>query len=77
MAEAQAAVQALGVSHCKPRCAAARLLPEILAAATAFEADLLVIASRSDSHIGRAMIGGVAQKIIGLSEKPVLVLNLN
>ncbi len=49
---------------------------EILAAAAACQADLLVIGSRSDSHIGHAMIGGVAQKIIGLSDKPVLALNL-
>jgi nucleotide-binding universal stress UspA family protein len=49
---------------------------EILAAATASQADLLVIGSRNDSHVGHAMIGGVAQKIIGLSDKPVLVLNL-
>jgi nucleotide-binding universal stress UspA family protein len=49
---------------------------EILAAAAACQADLLVIGSRNDSHIGHAMIGGVAQKIIGLSDKPVLALNL-
>lgn len=49
---------------------------EILAAATAANADLLVIGSRNDSHLGHAMIGGVAQKIIGLSDKPVLALNL-
>lgn len=49
---------------------------EILAAAAACQADLLVIGSRSDSHIGRAVIGGVAQKVIGLSDKPVLALNL-
>jgi len=49
---------------------------EILAAATTVSADLLVIGSRNDSHIGHAMIGGVAQKIIGLSDKPVLALNL-
>ena len=49
---------------------------EILSAASAAQADLLVIGSRSNSHIGRAMIGGVAQKIIGLSDKPVLALNL-
>jgi len=76
MAEAQAAVQALGVSL-QTEVRSGKAFLEILAAATACEADLLVIASRSDSHIGRAMIGGVAQKIIGLSEKPVLVLNLN
>lgn len=49
---------------------------EILASAAAHKADLLVIGSRSDNRIGRAMIGGVAQKVIGLSENPVLVLNL-
>jgi nucleotide-binding universal stress UspA family protein len=50
---------------------------EILASATLHKADLLVISSRGNQHIGRAMIGGVAQKVIGLSEKPVLVLNLS
>jgi nucleotide-binding universal stress UspA family protein len=49
---------------------------EILASATLHKADLLVIGSRGDNRIGRAMIGGVAQKVIGLSDKPVLVLNL-
>lgn len=49
---------------------------EIIAAGAAVQADLLVIGSRNDSHVGHAMIGGVAQKIIGLSEKPVLALNL-
>ena len=49
---------------------------EILASAAAHKADLLVIGSRGDNRIGRAMIGGVAQKVIGLSDKPVLVLNL-
>ena len=46
---------------------------EILAAAAACQADLIVIGSRSDSHIGRALVGGVAQKVLGLSEHPVLV----
>jgi nucleotide-binding universal stress UspA family protein len=36
-------------------------------------ADLLVIGSRSDNSIKRALIGGVAQKTIGLSDCPVLV----
>jgi nucleotide-binding universal stress UspA family protein len=49
---------------------------EILASAATHQADLLVIGSRNDKHIGRSMIGGVAQKVIGLSDKPVLVLNL-
>jgi nucleotide-binding universal stress UspA family protein len=46
---------------------------EILAAATACQADLIVIGSRGDSRIGRALVGGVAQKVLGLSEHPVLV----
>lgn len=49
---------------------------EIIAAGSAVQADLLVIGSRNDSHVGHAMIGGVAQKIIGLSDNPVLALNL-
>jgi len=49
---------------------------EILGVAASCQADLLVIGSRNDSHIGHAMIGGVAQKIIGLSDTPVLALNL-
>jgi nucleotide-binding universal stress UspA family protein len=48
---------------------------EILAARTQCQADLIVIGSRSNSHIGRAMVGGVAQKVMGLSEVPVLVLH--
>lgn len=48
---------------------------EILAAARDGEADLIVIGSRNDRHIGRALIGGVAQKVVGLSEHPVLVLH--
>ena len=54
-----------------------KVYTEILACATAHRADLLVIGSRGDHPIGRAMIGGVAQKVIGLSEQPVLVLNLS
>lgn len=47
---------------------------EILAAAARSQADLIVIASRSDTTIRRAMMGGVAQKVMGLAESPVLVL---
>ena len=72
---AQAAALELGVNlQTELRCGKA--YQEILAAASTCHADLLVIGSRGDRHIGRAMIGGVAQKIIGLSDKPVLVLNL-
>jgi nucleotide-binding universal stress UspA family protein len=30
---------------------------------------------RDDTHLGRALVGGVAQKVLGLSEHPVLVLH--
>jgi nucleotide-binding universal stress UspA family protein len=48
---------------------------EILSAAVRCQADLIIIASRSDKSIGRALVGGVAQKVIGLAETPVLVLS--
>ena len=52
-------------------------LPMILDAATRTSADLIVIGSRSDHSIGRALIGGVAQKVIGLFEHPVLVVHFD
>lgn len=48
---------------------------EIRERAQRCKADLLVIGSRSDDHTGRAMVGGVAQKVIGLAQTPVLVLH--
>ena len=75
LADATAATQQLGVSL-QIDLRTGKAFTEILASAAAHRADLLVIGSRQDSHIGRAMIGGVAQKVIGLSDKPVLVLNL-
>ena len=48
---------------------------EILASVAGTRADLIVIGSRGDSRIGRALVGGVAQKVMGLSEHPVLVLH--
>lgn len=48
---------------------------EILASRAASQSDLIVIGSRGDSRIGRALVGGVAQKVMGLSEHPVLVLH--
>ncbi len=53
-----------------------KVYAEILTCAVQQHADLLVIGSRSDPHIGRAMIGGTAQKLIGLAEIPVMALNL-
>ena len=48
---------------------------EILASVVSTRADLIVIGSRGDSRIGGALVGGVAQKVMGLSEHPVLVLH--
>lgn len=48
---------------------------EILDAARAGGADLIVLSSRGEKHLGRALVGGVAQKVLGLSEWPVLVMN--
>ena len=50
---------------------------EILQAATECLADLIVIGSRGDIYnisLGRAMVGGVAQKVMGFCEHPVLVV---
>jgi nucleotide-binding universal stress UspA family protein len=49
----------------------------ILSARTQTQSDLIVIGSRSDHRIGRALLGGVAQKVMGLSEHPVLVLQIS
>lgn len=49
---------------------------EILAARVACQADLIVMGSRGEARLGRALVGGVAQKVMGLSEQPVLILNL-
>ncbi len=47
----------------------------ILAAAASSGSDLIVIGSREEGRLGRAWIGGVAQKVLGLSEYPVLALH--
>jgi nucleotide-binding universal stress UspA family protein len=46
---------------------------ELIAAAAARGADLLVVGRHGGSPIARAWIGGVAQKVIGLANCPVLV----
>lgn len=56
---------------------AGKPLTMILDAAARTSADLIVIGSRSDHSIGRALIGGVAQKVIGLFEHPVLVVHFD
>jgi nucleotide-binding universal stress UspA family protein len=46
---------------------------ELLTATRAHGADLIVLGRHGRSSLGRAWIGGVAQKVIGLAECPVLV----
>lgn len=46
---------------------------QILQAGRDNGADLIVIGSRGEVPLARAVIGGVAQKVIGLAEHPVLV----
>lgn len=48
---------------------------EILAARESSGSDLIIMGSRSDRRIRHALIGGVAQKVMGLSEHPVMVLH--
>lgn len=50
---------------------------EILDVVKREAADLLIIGSRSEGTIKHALIGGVAQKAIGLSECPVLVVHFD
>ncbi|MCF8211981.1 MAG: universal stress protein [Rhodoferax sp.] len=49
---------------------------EILACQRRTKSDLILIGSKDDSDIHRALVGGVAQKVLGLSEHPVLVLHV-
>jgi nucleotide-binding universal stress UspA family protein len=48
---------------------------EILAAREYSGADLIIMGSRSDRRIRHALVGGVAQKVMGLSNHPVMVLH--
>lgn len=47
---------------------------EIVAAAQASGADLVVIGRHGGGLAGRAFLGGTAQKVIGLADRPVLVV---
>jgi nucleotide-binding universal stress UspA family protein len=66
---------AQGQVACDGEVRSGRPFTEILAAAAQSQADLIVMGSRGDTRIGRAMVGGVAQKVMGLAEHPVLVLH--
>jgi nucleotide-binding universal stress UspA family protein len=46
---------------------------ELMSAARERGADLLVVARHGGASLGRAWIGGTAQKVVGLAECPVLV----
>jgi hypothetical protein len=46
---------------------------QILQAGREVGADLIVMGGRGEQPLARALIGGVAQKVIGLAEHPVLV----
>jgi nucleotide-binding universal stress UspA family protein len=48
---------------------------EILACQKRTHSDVIVLGRKDDSLIQRALVGGVAQKVLGLSEHPVLVLH--
>lgn len=47
---------------------------QIVQGAQAAGADLIVVGRQSDGGIVKAMLGGTAQKVIGLAEMPVLVV---
>ena len=49
---------------------------EILAVRAASQSDLIVMGSRGEPGIGRALVGGVAQKVMGLSEYPVFLVRV-
>lgn len=50
-----------------------RVHQELLAAAQACGADLIVVSRHGSGELGRAWVGGTAQKVIGLAECPVLI----
>jgi nucleotide-binding universal stress UspA family protein len=54
-------------------CRVGRPHEQLIAAAGTHEADLVVIGRHHANNLDRAWIGGVAQKVIGLAECPVLV----
>lgn len=62
----------LGASS-RGRVLAGKPFERILQAASAEGADLIVVGGRGDTTIKRALLGGTAQKVIGLAEVPVLV----
>lgn len=76
VAESVNSARAAGVTA-EARVLAGKPLTMILEAAKLTSADLIVIGSRSEHSIGRALIGGVAQKVIGLFQHSVLVVQFD
>jgi nucleotide-binding universal stress UspA family protein len=69
---AQTTAAAFGVAT-ETLCRAGRPHAQIVATARELGADLLVIGRRGDEGLAHAWLGGVAQKVIGLFDGPVLV----
>lgn len=70
--EAASSARAQGV-ELEARSCGGRPHERIVATATALGADLVVIGRRGEDRLARAWLGGVAQKVIGLADRPVLV----
>lgn len=68
---ARAAASAGIAAQCLPR--TGRAHEAVIAAARSAGADLLVIGRHGEEALTRAWLGGVAQKLIGLADIPVLV----
>lgn len=77
-AQAEAALArvsgSLGGTRIDLRVMSGRVHERILEAAAAAQADLIVVGRRGESGIDRLMLGGTAQKVIGLGDGPVLVV---
>jgi len=69
---AQDTARAFGITA-EARLLSGRAHARIVEAANDTGADLLVIGRHRDDGLPRAWLGGVAQKVIGLTERPVLV----
>jgi nucleotide-binding universal stress UspA family protein len=49
---------------------------QILGTAKTLGADLIVVGRHGESNVVRTPFGGTTQKIVGLSDRPVLVVRL-
>lgn len=76
VAESVARLQQRGL-QAEGRVLHGRPYEQILQAGRELGADLIIIGSRGELPLARALVGGVAQKVIGLAEHPVLVAHTN